>query len=390
MAIEAANGVQTRPLSDAWLVLTVPLIFAVLGLLIRYAAYVTATPDATLGGYLPAVCGWDCDWYVAISETGYNPFPNVPALIEHGNWAFFPLYPVMVGLLRHVVNISTIELASISSVLLSCFSAILAWPLLGRDRRAYVLFSAFLLCGPFSFYFSTFLSESLYFFLTVAVFVMLKRSNYLAAGFFAALLSATRVVGVFIVLAIVVQAFLDHRAKGGDFRSFLSSAWRDGDLMLAVFLAPLGLFCYMAFLHFYIGDALAFQHVQRAWAREPDNPFFYLFCGLMSFAEPGSDALVTPGQYLGLAVLVGLGLAGVLAWRRQYAEALFSVICLGLPLFTGLASMIRFTAALAPVIVLLSRLLAKHRWLFAMSLLLMLLLDYGITIYWFGGHIALT
>jgi hypothetical protein len=207
---------------------------------------------------------------------------------------------------------------------------------------------------------------------------------------FAALLSATRVVGVFIVFAIVIRAFLDHQARGGNFRTFLASAWRDGDLVLAVFLAPLGLFCYMAFLHFYIGDALAFQHVQRAWAREPDNPLYYLFFGLNSFVGPGADALISPAQYLGLAVLVGFALTAVLAWRKRYAEAFFSFVCLGLPLITGLASMIRFVAALAPVIVLLAQLLAKYRWLFALSLLAMLVLDYAITIYWFRGHIALT
>jgi hypothetical protein len=145
----------------------------------------------------------------------------------------------------------------------------------------------------------------------------------------------------------------------------------------------------MAFLHFYIGDALAFQHVQRAWAREADNPLYYIGMALIDFTGPGADALISPAQYLAVAALIGLGLTGVLAWRRQYAEALFSFICLGLPLITGLASMIRFVSALAPIVVLLMRMLAKHRAVFAVSLLAFLLLDYAITLYWFRGHIAL-
>ena len=38
-------------------------------------------------------------------------------------------------------------------------------------------------------------------------------------------------------------------------------------IVLAVLLVPAGTFAYMAYLQGYMGDALAFSHVQRAWGR---------------------------------------------------------------------------------------------------------------------------
>ena len=80
-----------------------------------------------------------------------------------------------------------------------------------------------------------------------------------------------------------------------------------------------GLFAYMAYLHFHIGDALAFSHVQRAWARPTGLPPVFVWNALTSFPKVGW--VPTPSQQLAVAVLTGYALSIVLlvksasAWR---------------------------------------------------------------------------
>ena len=368
------------------MLLLVPIGLAALGLVIRYFAYAVTVDDASVANFASGMCRWDCGWYVRIAEQGYDPFP-VPSMINAGNWAFFPLFPMLVGALRMITNLPTMVIATASSVVLSIASARLAWPLLGKNMRAYVLFCAFVLAGPFSVYFVTFYSEALFLLLTIGVFVALHRQNYLAAGILAALVSGTRIVGVFIVLAIALEIWLGQRARGGRLADFVPAVLRRPDQLVAIFIAPLGLFAYMAFLHWHIGDALAFSHVQRAWGRATGNPLAYLWTALTNFPPDGFVPSVS--QQLGMAWLVGLAMTIVMAARRQFPAALFCLICLTLPLAAGLASMLRFVAALAPVPVTAMSLLAARPWLSYVALAVIIIGGYFGTVGWLTGVLTL-
>jgi hypothetical protein len=364
----------------------VPLLAALLGLVIRYAGYAAVVSDASLADFADGLCRWDCQWYVRIAEEGYDPFP-VPSMINAGNWAFFPLFPLLVALVRFATGLETMVAATGLSIALSVASARIAWPLLGRDLRAYTLFSAFLLCGPFSIYFTTFYTEVLFLFLTVCVFAALRMQRFLLAGILAALLSATRIVGVFIVLAMLFEMWRAHRDAGGSWRDFVPGILRRADWLLALAVAPLGLFAYMAYLHVLVGDALAFAHVQRAWGRPAGNPAIFVWNALTNLPKDGWWPTVS--QQLGLATLAGYALTAVLVLRRRYAMAVYCVVCLTLPLFAGMASMLRFTAGLAPIPMVLSELLSRNRWLFGASLLSFAIAGYFTTIGWLTEYLTL-
>jgi len=366
--------------------LLIPLAFAAVGLLIRYLAYSQTVGGASLAGFADGLCRWDCGWYVRLSEDGYDPFP-VPSMINAGNWAFFPLYPMLIAALRTVSGLPTMVVAMTASIGLSVLAARLSWPLLGRNLRSYILFSAFLLAGPFAVYFTTFYTEVLFLTLTIGVLAALQRRRYLAAGALAALMSGTRIVGVFIVLAIVLEAWLEHRERGGSVMGFVPAVLGRPELLLAIFIAPLGLFAYMAFLHWHIGDALAFQHVQRAWGRATGNPLVYLWSALTNFAREGW--VPTVSQQLGVAWLVGLAMTIIMAMRRQYAAALFCLICLTLPLFAGMASMLRFVVGLAPVTITAMSLLSGRPALYYGTLGVILVGGYFGTVGWLTGVLTL-
>jgi hypothetical protein len=163
--------------------------------------------------------------------------------------------------------------------------------------------------------------------------------------------------------------------------------WRRPDVVLAVLLAPLGAFAYMLFLHFYMGDALAFQHVQRAWGRVIGNPIEYLWLAIVHGQPEGF--LLTESQWVVLAILGAFIATAVLALRRRYAEAVFCLLCLLVPLSAGMASMLRFVTALSPVVLLAASCLASRRLLFLASLAVVLISGYFFTIGWLNDWLAL-
>lgn len=364
----------------------IPLGFVLVGLVVRYFAYASVVTDETILGLPMGLCRWDCGWYLHIAEQGYDTYP-IPKMINAGNWAFFPLMPLLIGAVHYITQLPTMAVAMGLSIGLSYLCALLAWPLLERDLRAYTLLSAYLLAGPFSIYFTTDYTEVMFILLSTATLLALRRKNYLAAGALAGLLSATRIVGVVMGLAILVQLFIDHRQDGGTARSFVPSILRRPDVVLGLVLAPLGIALYIAFLNYWIGDGLAFLHVQRAWARAYGNPVMFVWQALTTW--PKGSWVPTAPQQLAAAVITGYALTALLAWKKQWAAAIFCVICLTIPLFAGMASTLRFTAALAPLVLLACALLGRNRIVFALSLVGFMVANYYVTMNWITGALSL-
>ena len=364
----------------------IPAAFLVLGLLIRYFAYANTVSDASIAGFPMGMCRWDCGWYIYLAEHGYHPFPT-PGMNAAGNWAFFPLMPMLVGLLHFAIPIQTMTLATVVSIAMSFATARLAWPLFRQDLRAYTLFARYLLAGPWSIYFTTFMTEAAFILLTTGVLVALDRRAYLGAGIVAGLLSATRIVGVFMTVAMLAQLLGEHRAAGKTWRSFVAEILRRPDIVLGLLLAPLGAFIYMAFLNWWIGDGLAFVHVQRAWSRSYGSPLTFIWEALTTW--PQGTWVPTSPQQLAVAVITGFVLIGLLFWKRQWAGASFSFISLLTPLFAGMASTLRFTAALAPLAIYGAKLLAANRVVFVLALLGFLVADYYVAQNWITGALSL-
>lgn len=361
--------------------LALPILFAIGGVALRFCAYLSTATHPSAQGFVDAMCVWDCTWYANIIEHGYQPYPETlnfggPAGIA--NWAFFPAYPLLIALLQKLTGGTAAVLGMVASSLLTLGAVLLARPLLCAARRAYLLFAALLLVGPFSFYFSILYSESLFLFATVLAFRQLQRRRYVAAGLAGALLSATRTVGVLFVFALLLAAIGELRRR----------PWRDAvqrpDILLGLLLAPVGLFAFMAWLYLTTGDALAFAHIQRAWDRELVNPVVALWTALTS---PVGQVREAP--LLAVAGLAGLALTALLALRREGPAAMFCALCLVLALTQGVESMVRFVAALAPLGIMLCRLLAARRWLFWLSLVIFVGLDFEFTIGWLHQHGAL-
>ena len=383
MYLPSIDPSQDRPTR---LVLLLPLLFVLSGTLIRFFAFRYAQPDAEWTQYFSALCRWDCTWYIRMAETGYDTFP-VPSRVNAGNWAFFPFYPILVGLVAKIIPLPTIALASLMSIATTYVAVVLAWPLLGKNLRAYTIYAAFMLSGPVSFYFTTFFTEVMFVLLTTLVFRFLGRSDYLGAAGAAALLSGTRIVGVFTSISIGIKALMDYREDKGTWRGIVGGILGQPKLILALFISPLGLFTYMAFLTYWVGDGLAFRHTQRAWGRQIANPLTYLWEGLNNW--PDSGPLISNSQILALAAIAGLLLTIVLAVRKQWPAVVFCLLCIIIPLAAGLASMLRFITAMVPLTITAATLLGRNRIIFVISLAGLIIGAWFTTLAWLGGNVAL-
>ena len=85
------------------LVVAAPALFLLIGVALRYAAYVSINPIASPQGFADAMCVWDCYWFSDIAQHGYQAYPeqvNFGGPAGIANWAFFPLYPALAAVIQ--------------------------------------------------------------------------------------------------------------------------------------------------------------------------------------------------------------------------------------------------------------------------------------------------
>ena len=326
-----------------------------------------------------AICQWDCGWYLSIVRQGYDTAPHLVDGWMQANWAFFPLYPLLVFGLGALTG----DDPKIAGVMVStaCF---LVFAVLGAryrqvSRQEHSLWPWLpLLCAwPFSFYFYAVYTESLYGALAIGALLMLAEGRGLAAGVVTAFLTATRPTGILLAAWIGLDRLWRARSAGS-----LPAALRR---MIPAAIAPLGLLAFMVFLYFRAGDPLAFQHIQSGWQRTGRNPLAVLADALsgLDLAHPR----LGPLYLLGWAVL-GLAAAAWLAVRRRFAEAWLCGMTVGMNLASGsLFSTPRYVAANPAFLLAVADLLALVRppKLRAAILAGMAALQVVLLLFWFRG-----
>ncbi|HTQ70162.1 MAG TPA: hypothetical protein VMH92_01535 [Acidocella sp.] len=310
------------------------------------------------------LCLHDCSWYTSIATTGYNlkPISSGPQT-GLANWAFLPLYPLLVHWLA-AWGLSAVQAGFILSN--TCFLGfmLLAYRYLSlvHDVPNPFLLFGFLAAFPYGLYFSFTYTESLYALLTLACFVSLARRQTIRASLFAALLGATRVTG------IVIWPILAIRLLYPAWRQIHQNEWHEASRTLArapapLLIAPLGLGLFIAYLALHVGDPLAFIHIQKSWHRTLGNPFFNLFGGLSAIWAAGLGPLLRYDCiFLSACGIIGLALSAWIAKLGRFEEAAFLCMTILLAASTSLVSLQRYVLANPVFLVFLFVFLAKARW----------------------------
>ncbi|MFN2490738.1 MAG: mannosyltransferase family protein [Actinomycetota bacterium] len=235
------------------------LLTRVVFLVVAYAgAWFLATSRGGLTvGFLDLWARWDATHFFAIAERGYaGAGPN--------DGAFFPGFP----LLLRLVGVAGLPLAA-AGLIVSAGASLVAFAFLfrlaehdagaGAGRRAVLYLALFptavFLVAPYS--------EALYLAGAIPAFFFARRRRWELVGPPAALAVATRAVGLFLVLGLVVEYLSQHDFARARVRAAL------GSLALAV----LPVIAYGAYLGATRGDVLFFLTAQRlGWYRDFTNP----------------------------------------------------------------------------------------------------------------------
>jgi hypothetical protein len=202
---------------------------------------------------------WDAIHYQNIAANGYtfvgDRFPTI---------AFFPLYPMLVRGLGTIIG--NVPVASLLVSNASFLGALLLLnQLLRKDigdesaERTVLLLMIF----PTAFFWGASYSEALALLLLVASLWALQTERWWLAGMFAALLTLTRIPGIFMTPIIVLTYLRHHHWQ-----------WRKIRLpIMGAVLPPLALLGFMAYQWQAFGTPWAFMLAQRAWKNQLSPPW---------------------------------------------------------------------------------------------------------------------
>ena len=123
--------------------------------------------------------------------------------------AFFPLFPLIIKYLNFANN-SLITGLIISNIL--AYLLIISFYLFAKTFfKKHAWLSLFvLLTFPSSFFFGAFYTESLFLILVLLSFIMANKKKWLWAGILASLASATRVIGIVLIPALLIEYLLGN------------------------------------------------------------------------------------------------------------------------------------------------------------------------------------
>ena len=290
-------------------------------------------------GWRWSLCVWDCDWYRSIVEGGYDRIPDSQELVA--NYGFFPGFPLGALGLMKATGLSFVPAALVLNALLSWLFCWIALKYSGqlnlRDEAETSWFLAAFLFSPWSLYNHVPYSEMLFNVAALGAFVFWRSGKFVAAAMFGIVLTATRLTGVLLPIALLVELGWRERHR------LVELALRPDARVRALAIMPLGLAAFFAFLYFRVGDPLAYFHIQEfGWGAKTGNPVAVLLAAIV--VSPGS-------QYGAAAFLVASAalLAGVLLRRIPNSLAAFGWLTPLVPLTAFIASQPRYALALFPL-----------------------------------------
>ncbi len=306
--------------------------------------------------------GFDGYHYLTIAREGY--------LQTGGVQAFFPLYPLLIRFLTPVFFSPLLAGLFISSLSFYGF-LLLGYQLLQKKYHSNIAwwFILIFLFSPASFFFIALYSESLFLFLTMATFYAYYHRHYPLVAFFGFLLSATRIIGILVPLAIGLD-YLYHL-----YRSRQAIKLTQIKPLFFISLSFLGLFSYMLYLWHHFNDPLYFRTVQQMFASGRETSRFILlpqvyfrYFKMFYFGLPSTWKTYAIVQEFILTTFYLFGLIYTfwqnLRLRRliyPWSWWIFSALAFIVPTMTGnFSSMTRYVLVSFVVTILLAKLYSRH------------------------------
>jgi Mannosyltransferase (PIG-V) len=304
------------------------------------------TPSGLGQGLLSNLCRWDCGWYLDIAEHGYS-VAETSTQPGATNFAFYPLFPLLVRLLAATTGASYLLAAVLVSNVCFIIALFLVYryaQLIGLSERAALLAVALLAVLPLSIAFSAAYSESVFLLLLVVAILALRQGNFLVSGIAAALLSGSRSTGIFFIVFASIWAF-----RNAGWRTFVKP-WRIPEYFVPVVFAPIGFFLFSGYCLLATGDAFA-------------QPSTELYGWGWYFSAPWTNliALARAHPLVG-ALGIGVFASSLLLLRKRLYEEFAFCAAVVLLIWSGgqSGSIFRYWLVLFPVWVVLAERLAAR------------------------------
>lgn len=306
--------------------------------------------------------GWfryDGRWYDLIVTNGY--WFNGPTV--QSSVAYFPGYPMVLWILHFATGISVKLLGSVVTIACGVGVAVLfvSWGRLRATDRVVRIALITMLLYPYAFYLmGAVYGDALFLVAALGAFVLLERDHAVLAGLAGAVATATRPVGIALIVGLVaITLWRRHVIESGDGRLRMRIKWRrlrwsDSGVLLSFG----GLLGYMTFLGIRFGHPFAFDEVQQApgwdqaagprtwlkitWFQQIKNlPSWFI-----DWMRNGDTATFEKVMYALTVIMQGLFVLGFLflawqVWRRfgwgygVYSFALLAIPLLGTKDFQG-------------------------------------------------------
>ncbi|MDI1465293.1 mannosyltransferase family protein [Catellatospora sp. KI3] len=303
---------------------------------------------------------WDTLWYIRIADSGYGT--------NEMSTAFFPLYPATVRVVGWVLPGPTIVAALAVSAVCAFGALVLMHRLavevlgdLGDAGRSIF----YLLAFPTGFFLFAGYNESMFIMLAAGSLYFMRRGRWWAAGALAALSSGTRLVGVMLGVAFVIEYVRQRGLLAGG-----RPQWRRiRPDVLAAGLVPGGVLAYAAYCWYHFDEPMIFSRVQENWRRETQPPWVTLSWVVEKIADSKSifdhlavHNVIALSSVLAFGALLVLALVG--PWRlgrENLYLTVFAALCLLVPLTgpiargTPLTSFVRYALEALPAFMVLAK-----------------------------------
>lgn len=295
--------------------------------------------------------------YLRLAGKGYD---------DDGSQAFFPLYPFLISTLS-TLGVDPIFGALLINLLsLAGFATLMPW-------RVLIL----LLTFPASFFLLTVYTESLFLFLLSLSLFLLSKKKYFLATLAIALLTATRLVGLAMLVPLAFALY--PRIKS---------------MLLYLPLAASGFLSYVFYLWVYFDDALKFIHVQPLFGGGRTGEgivllpqVLYRYFSMFITVDPGSLLFWRSVFEFSVFALAAFTLV---YFRKQLSPGLwwYSLLVLIIPTLSGsLSSFPRYSLAALPLFMVAALSLSPKK-LLAVAVLQSLLLILALSLFTRGLFVA--
>ena len=203
---------------------------------------------------------YDAQWYLKIASQAYKN--------NQLSFAFFPLYPLLLGSVNYFLKNIVLTAFLLSNLLLIGNFTVFYFLMSKFFRKTVVIKAAFLLfLFPFSIFFRSYFAESLFLLLLIVFTYFLLSKRYFWPAFILGLMNVTKANVFLLNIYFLINYYQYFKQK--------KIAWKN--IFFIILLLVLPTIGWLIYCHLTTGDVFVFLKVRSNWFYDAKPPFFIFY-----------------------------------------------------------------------------------------------------------------